>query len=160
MSEQSQILIYEDAEKAVDVRLDEGRETVWLTQRQMGEVFETTPESVLMHLKNIFSDEELAEEATTKDFLVVRQEGHRQVRRKIQHYNLNAIISVGNLDQSVFGEPAYPSIKSKAAYLLYFVINDVGLAALTLLVAESDPANKETMIRLIMNMLADDTSPA
>ncbi|WP_412852007.1 RhuM family protein [Ectothiorhodospira shaposhnikovii] len=97
---------------------------------------------------------------------------------------------LGNLDQSVFGEPAYPSVESKAAHLLYFVvknhpfsdgnkrsaaflfvdflhrngrllnaagepvINDVGLAALTLLVAESDAAHKETMIRLIMNMLA------
>ena len=95
MSEQLPILIYEDAEKAVDVRLDEGRETVWLTQRQMGEVFETTPENVLIHLKNIFNDEELAEEATAKDFLVVREEGRRQVRRKIQHYKLDAIISVG-----------------------------------------------------------------
>ena len=98
---------------------------------------------------------------------------------------------LGNLDQSVFGESAYPSIESKAAHLLYFVIknhpfadgnkrsgaflfvdflnrngrlfdpngepviNDIGLAALALLVAESDPAQKETMIRLIMNMLAN-----
>jgi len=97
---------------------------------------------------------------------------------------------LGNLDQTVFGEPAYPSIESKAAHLLYFmvknhpftdgnkrsgafmfvdflhrnnrlldeqgqpVINDTGLAALTLLVAESAPEQKETMIRLIMNMLA------
>jgi len=97
---------------------------------------------------------------------------------------------LGNLDQSAFGEPAYPSIESKAAHLLYFVIknhpfadgnkrsgaflfvdflhrngrlldsrgesviNDIGLAALALLVAESDPAQKETLIRLIMNMLA------
>ena len=99
---------------------------------------------------------------------------------------------LGNLDQSVFGEPAYPTIESKAAHLLYFmvknhpfsdgnkrsgaflfvdflhrngrllntqgepVINDTGLAALTLLVAESDPKQKETLIRLIMNMLAKD----
>ncbi|WP_280562886.1 hypothetical protein [Chromohalobacter sp. 48-RD10] len=62
-------------------------------------------------------------------------DGGRKIKRARLHYNLDAIISVGNLDQSVFGEPAYPSIKSKAAYLLYFVINDVGLAALTLLVA-------------------------
>ncbi|MCK2044256.1 hypothetical protein [Chromohalobacter moromii] len=82
MSEQPQILIYEDADKAVDVRLDEGRETVWLTQRQMGEVFETTPENVLMHLKNIFYDEELAEEATTKDFLQVQIEGSKKVERR------------------------------------------------------------------------------
>lgn len=100
---------------------------------------------------------------------------------------LSAIL--GNLDQSVFGEPAYPSIEAKAAHLLYFVvknhpfsdgnkrsgaflfvdflhrngrlfdqnghpvINDTGLAALTLLVAESDPKQKETLIRLIMHML-------
>lgn len=82
MSEQLQILIYEDADKAVDVRLDEGRETVWLTQRQMCEVFETTPENVLMHLKNIFYDEELAEEATTKDFLQVQIEGSKKVERR------------------------------------------------------------------------------
>jgi len=97
---------------------------------------------------------------------------------------------LGNLEQSVFGEPAYPTVESKAAHLLYFVvknhpfsdgnkrsgaflfvdflhrngrlfdtqgqvvINDTGLAALTLLVAESDPKQKETLIRLIMNMLA------
>ena len=96
---------------------------------------------------------------------------------------------LGNLDQTIFGEPAYPSVEAKAAHLLYFVVknhpfadgnkrsaaylfvdflycndrllnaqgevvvNDVGLAALTLLIAESDPANKETMVRLIMNML-------
>jgi len=99
----------------------------------------------------------------------------------------------GNLEQSVFGEPAYPTIESKAAHLLYFVvknhpfsdgnkrsgawlfvdflhrnhrllnnngeavINDTGLAALTLLVAESDPKQKDTLIRLIMNMLATES---
>lgn len=77
----------------VEVRLD--RETVWLTQRQMGQVFDTTPENVLMHLRKVFHDRELDAEATTKDFLVVRSEGRRQVRRRIRHYNLDAIISVG-----------------------------------------------------------------
>ncbi len=321
----SDILIYETEDQQVEVRL--AGETVWLTQRQMAELFGTTPENVLMHLKNIFQDKELDELATTKDFLVVRQEGRRQVKRKLKHYNLDAIISVayrvnsrrgtqfriwatrrlheylvqgyainhqrleqnareleqalklvrkaagspaldreagrglveiisrytqtflwlqrydeglleepaghrggalpspeeamadlnalkrelmargeatelfarprddglagifGNLEQSVFGEPAYPTIESKAAHLLYFVvkshpfsdgnkrsaaflfvdflhrngrlfddqdqpiINDTGLAALTLLVAESDPKQKEVLIRLIMNLL-------
>ena len=330
MEKDSPVIIYEDANKAVEVRLDAGLDTVWLTQRQMGEVFDTTPENVLMHLKNIFKDKELSEQATAKDFLVVRAEGKRQVQRNIKHYDLDAIISVGyrvnsrravqfrqwatrvlrehltqgwtlhqqrfetnareleaamslvrkaaqspaldvhggrglvdivaryaqtflllqrydeglltepqaqpggrlptveeartaldglkadlmargeatelfardrgdglaallgNLEQSVFGEPAYPSVEARAAHLLYFVIknhpfsdgnkrsaaflfvdflyrngrllnavgeaviNDVGLAALTLLVAESDPANKETMVRLIMNMLASE----
>lgn len=63
-----EVLVYEaaDGSARVDVRLE--RETVWLTQRQMGELFGTTPENVLMHLKNIFADGELEEPATTKDF--------------------------------------------------------------------------------------------
>ncbi|MES1936760.1 RhuM family protein [Salinisphaera hydrothermalis] len=322
------LLIYEDDDKAVEVRLDTSRETVWLTQRQMGQIFDTSVDNIGLHLKNIFNDRELDATATTEESSVVRQEGQRRVRRRVQHYNLDAIISVGyrvnskravqfrqwatrvlrehliqgwtlarqrfeanaqeldaamkllrqtaqstaldamtgrglvdiatryaqtflllqrydeglltepraenggrlpslaearkalaglkadlverseatdlfarergdgldallaNLDQSVFGEPAYPTIEAKAAHLLYFVIknhpfadgnkrsaaflfvdflyrndrllddngdviiNDVGLAALTLLVAESDPANKDVMIRLVMNMLA------
>jgi prophage maintenance system killer protein len=325
-----EVLVYEalDGAARVDVRLE--RDTVWLTQRQMSELFETTPENVLLHLKNIYADGELEEPATAKDFLAVRLEGKRQVQRQLKHYNLDAIISVGyrvnsrrgvrfrqwatgvlrdhlvrgytinrqrfehnareleaalalvrkasagealstdqgrglvdviarytqtflllqrydegllvepkgvaggvlppvaeariaiarlkqdllargeatelfgrereeglaallgNLDQSVFGEPAYPTVESKAAHLLYFVIknhpfsdgnkrigsflfveflhlngrlirnseaviNDVGLAALALLVAESAPKDKEVMIRLVMNMLAEPT---
>ncbi len=310
----------------VEVRLD--RDTVWLTQRQMAGLFDTTPENVLMHLKNVFADKELEQGATTKDFLVVQAEAGRRVRRKIKHYNLDAIISVGyrvnsrravrfrqlatatlrehlvqgytlnrqrleqnarelesalalvrkaasgealtgdqgrglvniiarytqtflllqrydkgllvepegvpggklpkviearraigelktdlmargeatdlfgheredglaallgNLYQTAFGAPAYPTVESKAAHLLYFVIknhpfsdgnkrigsflfveflhrndclvrrgepviNDVGLAALALLVAESSPKDKDVMIRLVMNMMAD-----
>jgi hypothetical protein len=90
-----EVLVYEaaDGSARVDVRLE--RETVWLTQRQMAELFETTPENVLMHLKNIFAEGELDEPATAKDFLVVQTEGRRQVRRSLKHYNLDAIISVG-----------------------------------------------------------------
>jgi prophage maintenance system killer protein len=320
------ISIYEAAGGRIEVRLTQ--ETVWLTQRQMAEVFDTTPENVLMHLRNVFTDGELDESLTAKDFLAVRTEGKRQVQRRLKHYNLDAIISVGyrvsskravafrqwatailrqhltqgytlnrqrleanareleaalqlvrkaaqspelladtgrglvdivtryahtflllqrydeglltdpqqqpggklptpdearralarlkadlmqrgeatdlfardrgdglaallgNLDQTVFGEPAYPTVEAKAAHLLYFVvknhpfsdgnkrsgaflfvdflnrnarllddagqpvINDIGLAALALLVAESAADQKETMIRLIMNMLA------
>ncbi len=97
MSEQAsgEILIYqsEAGETRLEVRL--AGETVWLTQKLMAELFQTTPENVLMHLKNIFNDNELDELATTKDFLVVRQEGEREVRRRLKHYNLDAIISVG-----------------------------------------------------------------
>ena len=90
-----EVTVYEDAggEVRVDVRLD--RETVWLTQRQMAEVFDSTPENVLMHLRNVFASGELAAEATTKEFLAVRTEGRRRVRRRLKHYNLDAIISVG-----------------------------------------------------------------
>ncbi|WP_204352827.1 virulence RhuM family protein [Salinicola peritrichatus] len=95
MGEQPQILIYEDAEKAVDVRLDEGRETVWLTQRQMGELFDVKPQNITMHLKNIYAEQELLEEGTCKEFLQVQIEGGRQVKRARLHYNLDAVISVG-----------------------------------------------------------------
>lgn len=328
MTERSQIQIYQspDGKTQVDVHFES--DTVWLTQRQMSDVFDTTPENVLMHLQKIYKDGELYEKGTTKDFLVVRTEGKRQVARNLKHYNLDAIISVGyrvnskrgvqfriwatqrlqeyliqgytinqqrfdqnaavlqqalslirktaqspalaadagrglvdiisrytqtflwlqrydeglleeppgqtggmlptpddamsglnelkrqlmarneatelfahprnsggltgifgNLEQSVFGEPAYPTIESKAAHLLYFVvknhpfsdgnkrggafllvdflhrnnrlfnengepvINDAGLAALTLLVAESDPRQKDVIIKLLMNLL-------
>jgi len=323
------IVIYENADQVVEVRLDADKETVWLTQDQMTSIFDVQKAAVSKHLKNIYQDGELEREATVSILETVRIEGKRQVTRQLEHYNLDAIISVGyrvnsrravkfrqwatrilrdhliqgwtlnrqrfeenaqeleaaltlvrkaaqspaldtdsgrglvdivsryaqtflllqrydeglltdpqsqaggtlpsakearsaldglkgelmargeatelfardrgdglasllgNLDQSVFGEPAYPSVEAKAAHLLYFVIknhpfsdgnkrsaaflfvdflhrnhrlfnasgepviNDVGLAALTLLVAESNPVNKDTMIRLVMNMLAE-----
>ncbi|BBE98807.1 cytochrome c [Haemophilus influenzae] len=327
MNHQNPIEIYQaqDGTTQVEVRFE--NDTVWLSQAQMANIFDTSSDNISLHLKNIFNEAELDENLTTEDFSVVRQEGKRQVTRKVKYYNLDAIISVGyrvksksatnfriwatarlkeyltqgytinqkrlqqnaheleqalaliqktansseltlesgrglvdivsrythtflwlqqydeglltepqtqqggilptyaeassalaelksqlmakgeasdifgrerdnglsailgNLDQSVFGEPAYPSIEAKAAHLLYFVvknhpfsdgnkrsgaflfvdflhrngrlfdhnghpvINDTGLAALTLLVAESDPKQKETLIRLIMHML-------
>lgn len=87
------IVIFESGDRSVEVRLE--GEIVWLTQRQMAEVFSTTPENVLMHLKNIFADNELEETATAKEILVVQAEGKRQVKRQLKHYNLDAIISVG-----------------------------------------------------------------
>ena len=320
------IAIYEASQGNIQVLLNQ--ETIWLSQRQLAELLETSIDNISLHLKNIYKEGELTAEATTEDYSTVQQEGQRQVRRKVKHYNLDAIISVayrvnsrkgtqfrqwatstlkehltrgytinqqrfeqnsqeleaalklvrkaaaspqlqadtgrglveiisrytqtflwlqrydegklnephgqhggtlptvqqasqdlatlkqqlmekgeatdlfarprgdglsallGNLDQTAFGEPAYPTIESKAAHLLYFVvknhpftdgnkrsgaflfvdflhrngrlfnqngepvINDIGLSALTLLVAESDPKHKETLIRLIMNMLA------
>ena len=89
----SEIVIFEEDAQKVEVRLE--GETVWLTQRQMAELFGTTPENVLMHLRNIFREKELEESATAKDFLAVRQEGRRRVQRRLKHYNLDAVISVG-----------------------------------------------------------------
>ena len=324
----SEIIIYQQDGQAVEVRLDGNLDTVWLNQEQLTVLFDVQKAAISKHLKNIFESGELEREATVSKLEIVRQEGSRKVKRSIEHFNLDAVISVGyrvnssratrfrqwatrilrehltqgwtlnrqrfeantreleaalslvrkaaqspelltdagrglveivsryaqtflllqrydeglltapptqtggvlqtvaearaalaglktelisrkeatplfaqerenglasllgNLDQTVFGEPAYPSIEAKAAHLLYFVIknhpfadgnkrsgaflfvdflnrnhrllneqgepviNDIGLAALTLLVAQSDPANKATMIRLIMNMLA------
>ncbi|MEQ9115659.1 MAG: virulence protein RhuM/Fic/DOC family protein [Rickettsiales bacterium] len=319
------LIIYQrDDKSSVSVKL-EGN-TVWLTQKQLSEILDTSIDNIGLHLKNIYTSGELEETATTEDFSVVQQEGNRSVSRIIRHYNLDAIISVGyrvnskrgtqfrqwattvlrdhllegwtldrarfernsteletalalikktaqsndlitgtaqglveivsrytktflllqrydeglltnlsgtvggvtpslaevkqlvsnlkadlmsrgeasdlfgierdeglsaiigNINQSVFGEPAYPTIERKAAHLLYFIIknhplsdgnkrtgallfvdflhrnkalmrngqpiiNDIGLAALALLIAESAPEQKETMICLIENML-------
>jgi len=68
---------------------------VWLSQAQMAELFETSSDNISLHLKNIYKEQELNESSTAEDFSVVRQEGARQVRRKLKHYNLDAIISVG-----------------------------------------------------------------
>lgn len=89
------VIIYEtpEGEARVDVRLE--RETVWLTQRQMAELFDTSTDNVGLHLKNVFDEDELVEAATTEDYSVVQAEGRRHVRRRIRHYNLDAIISVG-----------------------------------------------------------------
>ncbi|AGS40767.1 virulence protein RhuM/Fic/DOC family protein [Cycloclasticus zancles] len=89
------IEIYTSDDGQVQLAIELQEETLWLTQLQMGDLFDTTPENVQMHLKNVFINKELDESATTKDFLVVRQEGKRQVKRKLKHYNLDAIISVG-----------------------------------------------------------------
>lgn len=322
----SEITIYETSGGTIEVRLE--RETVWLSQEQMAALFDVQKAAVSKHLKNIFASGELERAPTVSKMETVQPEGKRKVTRRIEYFNLDAVISVGyrvnsaratrfrqwatrilreyltqgytlnrqrfeanaseleaalqlvrkaarspelqadmgrglvdivtryaqtfvllqrydeglltepptttggtlftldeartalarlktdliargeasmlfaqereeafesllgNLEQSVFGEPAYPSVEAKAAHLLYFVIkdhpfadgnkrsgaflfvdflnrngrlldttgqpviNDIGLAALALLVAESDPAHKDTMIRLIMNMLA------
>lgn len=95
MENKSQIIIYvsESGETKLEVRLD--NETVWLTQKMMAQLFQTSVPNINLHLKNIFEEGELVEEATIKDFLIVQTEGNRKVERKQQFYNLDAIISVG-----------------------------------------------------------------
>lgn len=91
----SEIILYqtEDGRTRIQCRLEE--ETLWLTQAQIAELFETTPQNVTLHLKSIFAEGELAEAATCKDYLQVRLEGGREVSRKLRHYRLEAILAVG-----------------------------------------------------------------
>lgn len=92
-SEHGEIIIYEEEKSTVEVRFD--HDTVWLTQRQMAELFDTSADNISLHLKNIYNDGELGEKTTTEEFSAVQKEGKRQVRRTLFHYNLDAIISVG-----------------------------------------------------------------
>ena len=99
---ENQIVGYQPNETVrLDVRLE--NETVWLTQSQMGLLFGCTTRNVRLHLENIYSCGELTQEATRKDFFLVRQEGVRQVKRNVTCYNLDAIISVGYRVNSVLG---------------------------------------------------------
>ena len=90
-----EVLLYksDDGSVRLDVRLED--ETVWLTQPLMAELFQTTQQNISQHVQNIYEEVELIEEATHKKFLSVRQEGNRQVKRNLDYYNLDMIISVG-----------------------------------------------------------------
>ena len=90
-----EVLFYSDGSGKEFVSVVFQDENFWLTQGGMAQLFDCTPENVLQHLKNIYAEEELEQAATTKKFLVVRQEGSRQVQRNLDHYNLDAIIAVG-----------------------------------------------------------------
>ncbi len=95
MDSNNQIIIYqtEDGQTQVDVRLE--NETVWLTQAQMVELFQTTKQNVSLHVGNVFKEGELEQKSTVKEYLTVQKEGERKVSRKVKYYNLDVIISVG-----------------------------------------------------------------
>lgn len=91
----TELILYqtEDGRTRIQCRFEE--QTVWLTQAQMADLFQTTPQNITLHLKTIYEDGELTEEATCKDCLQVRPEGGRQVSRRLRHYNLPVILAVG-----------------------------------------------------------------
>ncbi len=94
-STNSEILIYqsEDGENHIQVRLEEG--TVWLSQKLMAKLFQTTKQNIRFHIQNIFNEEELSREATVKKYFTVRREGSRNIERAIDYYNLEVILAVG-----------------------------------------------------------------
>lgn len=89
-----EIVLYQPDEKTrLEVRLED--ETVWLTQQQMAQLFDTTKQNVSLHINNLYREGELNKDATIKDSLTVQCEGGRYVQRMIAMYNLDVIISVG-----------------------------------------------------------------
>jgi prophage antirepressor-like protein len=93
MNNISNIVVYNNGELELKISVNE--ETIWLTQSQMSELFDTSTDNIGLHLKNIYKEKELNGNLTIEDFSVVRQEGNRKVTRIIKHYNLDAIICVG-----------------------------------------------------------------
>ena len=97
---ENKLILYKDEEGKVSVNTRFADEDVWLTQDQLAEIYQTTQENISMHISNIYADGELDKEGTYKKFLLVRQEGRRQVRRNLDHYNLDMIIALGYKVQS------------------------------------------------------------
>ena len=103
-SSAAEFLIFESQkhEKGVEVRFEDG--DLWLTQKLLGDLFDTTRNNITMHIKDIYDSNELDEIATSKDFLLVQNEGNREVSRNVKYYNLDMIISVGyrvNTDRAI-----------------------------------------------------------
>ncbi|MGB6010531.1 MAG: cell filamentation protein Fic [Desulfobacterales bacterium] len=107
-----QFLVYEaeDGRVKIDVRLED--ETVWLTQKLMADLFQTTKQNISLHIQSVFEEGELAPEATVKKYLTVRREGEREVKRLLDYYNLDMIISVGYLT----GEIGFTIKEKQKAY--------------------------------------------
>ena len=98
--EQNKIILYQDDNEITRVAVRFADEDLWLTQNQLAEIYCTSRENITMHIKNIYADEELLLDSTSKDFLLVREEGSRQVKRNVAHYNLDMIIALGYRVQS------------------------------------------------------------
>ena len=91
---ENKIILYKDDEGKLSVNVRFADEDVWLTQAQLADIYNTTQQNISLHQKGIYADGELDENATHKKYLLVRQEGKRQVQREIDHYNLDMIIAL------------------------------------------------------------------
>jgi hypothetical protein len=100
MDKENNIILYQDENGVTKVSVRFSNEDLWLTQNQIAEIYDTTQQNIDQHIKNIYADGELRQEATYKKFLLVRTEGNRQVNRNIDHYNLDMIIALGYRIQS------------------------------------------------------------
>lgn len=103
-SSSAEFLIFERQthDKGIQVKFEDG--DLWLTQKSIGELFDTTRNNITMHINEIYKNFELDEKSTSKDFLLVQKEGNRDVKRKVLYYNLDMVISVGyrvNSDRAI-----------------------------------------------------------
>ena len=141
------IIVYNEGELEIKVSLN--NETIWLSQSQMSKLFDTSIDNIGLHLKNIYKEKELNEISTTEDYSVVRQEGNRNVKRNIKHYNLDAIISVGyrvsSLKATKFRQWATSILKN---YIQNgYAINEHKINELRLSSLENDVANIKSHIK-------------
>ena len=100
MLEENTFLIYQDENEITRISVRFADEDLWLTQNQLAEIYDTTQQNISQHIDGIYQDDELDQNSTNKKFLLVRTEGTRQVKRNIDHYNLDVVIAVGYRVQS------------------------------------------------------------
>ena len=89
------ILIYQDEKGDTKIDVYFAEDTIWMNQRSMAELYQVTPQNITTHIKHIYEDGELEQEATCKSCLQVQTEGNRQIRRDTKFYNLDMILAVG-----------------------------------------------------------------
>lgn len=100
LKNENNIIIYQDEDGITKISVRFVDEDIWLTQNQIAEIYKTTQENISMHIRNIYKDQELNNNSTNKKLLLVQKEGNRQVKRNIDHYNLDMIIALGYRVQS------------------------------------------------------------
>lgn len=99
----NKIILYKTEDGRTEIEVSLEGETVWLSQKQMAELFDCSVDNISLHLKNVYAEGELTEKATVEDFSIVQKEGNRAISRQIKAYNLDAIISVGYRINSLRG---------------------------------------------------------
>ncbi|KAB7702893.1 RhuM family protein [Plesiomonas shigelloides] len=95
LSNDMALAVFQHNDQLINFRMQEDTKEIWATLHEIAQLYGITKETVIYHLKNIYAEDELDESSTTKDFLVVQNEGNRKINRRISHYNLDAILSVG-----------------------------------------------------------------
>lgn len=100
MSENNEIMIYEDKDGITKVNVKFIEEDIWLSKYQISDIYKTSRQNIEQHINNIYNDKELDINSTCKKFLQVQKEGNRNVKRNIEHYNLDMIIALGYRVQS------------------------------------------------------------
>lgn len=102
---ENQIVVFKDGALELDVKITPEQNTVWLTLDQLAELFDKNKSTVSRHIKNVFTEGELTADSTVAKFATVQKEGHRTIKRQIEYYNLDVIISVGYRVKSQRGKP-------------------------------------------------------
>ncbi|CAM3857399.1 virulence RhuM family protein [Arcobacter cloacae] len=153
----SNIIVYNDGELELKVSVE--NETIWLTQKQLGELFNVESHNITYHIKNIYKQKELIKNPTTRKIRVVQKEGNREVERDIDHYNLDMIISIGYRVNSItatkFRQWATSILKN---YIQNgYVINGEKITNERFLFLENEVSNLKSKVENISNSLENNS---